>query len=60
MNWFITLVLFWIIGIIPNYIMLATHDRELKLSLGDCRNLALMWPITWVLSYIGFFRANWR
>ena len=58
MTLLIWIVAIWAIGLIPHYAMAMAADPSLRLQ--DCTMLALMWPITWVICYIGFFRANWR
>ena len=58
MTLLIWIVAIWAIGLIPHYAMAMAADPSLRRF--DYTMLALMWPITWILSYIGFFRANWR
>ena len=60
MTLLIWIVAAWAIGLIPHYSMAMTAAPSVRLDRSDCTILALMWPVTWVLSYIGFFRANWR
>lgn len=60
MTLLIWIVAVWAIGLIPHYAMAMAADPSLRLQRFDCTMLAIMWPITWILSYIGFFRANWR
>ena len=60
MTWFLWIVAIWAVGLIPHYSMAMAAAPSVRLDRSDCTILALMWPVTWVLSYIGFFRANWR
>ena len=60
MTWFLWAVAIWALGLIPHYAMAMAADPSLRLQRLDSTMLALMWPITWLLAYIGFFRANWR